>query len=247
MALPLTIEDLKKHLGPGLGLRSNKYLIEIPVPGNKSRLLNVLCQSVSLPERTIKTVELYNKGRKYVLRGETEFPGTYTISVLDNSKMEIRELFDRWLDLVDQTLPRNNGILGNISQNTNTILDTVSGIIKAGNKIKTTIQNDYGTSFLINAFNQTPNHPNYMCDINVWQLDARGNKVYGYTLQNAFPSSLGALTLSDEEENQLSKFDVIFSYSESMPTKGIKNNLIKGVIGSTGNDILDGAADLFSL
>ena len=84
--MSFTITDLKKHLGPGLGLRKNKYLIEIPVPGIEGRTLNILCRSAGLPERTITTQSLWHKGRKYNVRGETDYGGTYDVSILDDSK-----------------------------------------------------------------------------------------------------------------------------------------------------------------
>lgn len=48
-----SLSDIKKQLGPGLGVRSNAYLLEVAVVGAVSKKLAVLCQSTALPERNI--------------------------------------------------------------------------------------------------------------------------------------------------------------------------------------------------
>lgn len=241
----ITISDLKKQLGPGLGLRKSKYLLEIPVPGQNGKKLNVLCRSTSFPERNIGTVDVYNKGRKYKVRAETIFPGTYTISIVDDSKMALRELFDGWLSLVDQTKPRNNGVLGQLFPEAKGVMETVSGIIKVANTLKTSFETDGGMSFLLNAFTPSSRAPIYQTDINIWQLDQTGKKVYGYKLQNAFPVGLGVVELDDSDETTLSEFSVDFAYSEHTPLKSIGNQLLEGVLGSTGVEIVNGVDNLF--
>ena len=57
----------------------------------------------------------------------------------------------------------------------------------------------------------------YQTDINVWQLGANGEKVYGYKLQNVFPSAVGQVTYEDGEENTLSEFTITFTFSEFTP------------------------------
>jgi len=48
MSNNFTISDLKKAMGPGLGLRRSKYLVHIPLDNNGSQI-NILCRSTSLP------------------------------------------------------------------------------------------------------------------------------------------------------------------------------------------------------
>ncbi|NQU33998.1 MAG: hypothetical protein HQ521_12250, partial [Bacteroidetes bacterium] len=91
--MSITINELRKHLGPGLGLRKNKYMLELPVPTVSGESLNILCQSAGLPERNISTTDLWHKGRKYTVRGETDFVGEYEISIVDDDKMTVRQLF----------------------------------------------------------------------------------------------------------------------------------------------------------
>lgn len=242
-----TIEDLKKNLGPGLGLRKNRFLIEVPVPGASGQKLNILCTATSLPERTIGTVDIFSKGRKYKIRGETEFPGTYNISIIDDSDMSIRQLFDAWLDLVDQTAPKDNGILGVLGNNAVNLGTTISGIISAANTFKSYFQFDKGLSFVLNTITGTRSAPLYQTEVNIWQLDAVGNKVYGYQLQNAYPSSVGTVELDDGEENTMSEFSVDFSYSEFIPLKvSASERLVDAVLGQDLRTIKAGIKNLFS-
>jgi len=98
---PFNIENLKKALGPGLGLRKARYLVEVPI--SETSKLNFLCMSTSLPERNMSTTYVWYKGRKVSMRGETEFPGTYEVSIVDDSNMKIRVQFDQWMSAVDNT------------------------------------------------------------------------------------------------------------------------------------------------
>jgi hypothetical protein len=243
--MSFTIKDLKKELGPGLGLRKSKYLLEIPVPGSSGKKLNILCRSTSLPERTISTTSVFHLGRKYNIRGETTFAGTYNISVVDDSKMSIRELFDNWLSLVDQTKPKGDGLLGKLGSDVTEFLETVDGLVKAANTLKTSFETDGGMSFLLNAFDSNSGHPIYQTDINIWQLSNTGEKVYGYKLQNAYPTALGTVELDDGDTSTLSEFSIDFTYSEFIPIKNDNSRLIKSVIGGAGSDIISGVSNLF--
>ena len=180
-ASPFNITELKKQLGPGLGLRKTKYLVEIPLLNG--RRINMLCMSTSLPERNMSTTSVYHAGRKYNVRGETEYPGTYEISIIDNSDMTIRATFDQWMYLVDNS-----------------------------NKVETS----HARGVDVQALPKMTD--NYMTSINVYQLAADGQTtVRGYCLQNAFPSSIGTVTLEDSEDSSLSDFSVVFTYSEFVP------------------------------
>lgn len=241
-----TIEELKKSMGPGLGLRKNKYLIEVPVPGIEGRKINILCRSTSLPERVISTIDVYDKGRRYKVRAETDFPGIYNISILDDSEMNIRRLFDAWMRLVDNTKPNTNGILGTLGNNISETAEAVAGIIGAANTLKNSFEVDEGLGFVLNAIDGNSGHANYQADVNIWQLDSKGNKVYGYKLQNAFPTTLGTVTLDDGEENTLSEFSVDFSYSEFIPLENKTDfaQVAEAAVGQNVTDIINGIGNL---
>jgi hypothetical protein len=247
MSINFTITDLKKELGPGLGLRKNKYLLEIPVPGIAGKKMNILCRSTSLPERNIDTVTVFSKGRRYKMRAETNYPGEYEISIVDDSKMAIRQVFDKWLKRVDNTKPKNEGFLGALGEDFNQLTTNIAGGLDALNTLQTSFEQDGGLGLLLNAINGTNASAAYQTDINIWQLDSQNNKVYGYKLQNAFPSSVGTVTLDDGEENTLSEFSVVFSYSEFIPLQNVSagQSVLDELIGDTSNDILDGVESLF--
>lgn len=245
-----TISDLKKQLGPGLGLRKNKYLLEIPVPGVEGSKINVLARSAGLPERNIKTTQMFHKGRVYNVRGETDYGGTYEVSILDDSQMNIRKTFDTWMKNVDNSKPVGGG-LASYEGALKDVMNTVKSGLEVANQIKNVMQNPrqaIGGFFLglIDA-NGAAALAKYQTDINVWQLSSSGAKVYGYKLQNAFPQQIGIVTLDDGDENTLSEFSIVFAFSEFIPLedKSLGETLPGAVVGDTGNDILKGVESLF--
>ena len=244
------IRELKKHLGVGLGLRKNKFLLELPVPTVEGQAINVLCRSAGLPERNINTTQIWHKGRVYNMRGETDYVGEYEISILDDSDMRIRKMFDLWLRQVDNTKPANEGILGaSFEQVAPGFLSEAGGLIRTANQIKNIIKNpNIALDWIIGSVsgnNASTTQPVYQTDINIWQLGNNSEKVYGYKLQNAFPKSVGIVTLDDSDENTLSEFSVVFSFSEFIPLQSTKQAITDAVLGDTGTGILNGVEALF--
>lgn len=251
------ITELKKHLGPGLGLRKNRYMLEIPVPTVNGETINMLCQSAGLPERNISTTELWHKGRRYTVRGETDFVGEYEISIIDDDHMRIRKLFDSWMKQIDNSRPdKNSSILGASFEEINPgLLDNLSDGIGLANKVKNTFENPRQLlDFTIGVFNSSAQLSTaaYQTDINIWQMDRPINgqsndkqKIYGYKLQNAFPKSIGIVTLDDGEENTLSQFSVVFAFSEFIPLYGRKEDVLRGIVGDQFGDIIQGTNTLF--
>jgi hypothetical protein len=252
-----SISDLKKHLGPGLGLRKNKYMIEIPVPGVQGETINALCQAAGLPERNMNTTEMWHKGRKYHVRGETDYGGEYEISLIDDSEMAIRRLFDSWMKQVDNSRAaqdKNGSLLGASFEDV-TILNELTSGLDLANTV---------TSALRDVNNSLTNAPRqivdffigqvdtnaqlatsaYQTDVNIWQLSSNQNKVYGYKLQNAFPKSIGIVTLEDGEENSMSEFSVTFAFSEFIPLRGNKEDLLRGVFGDQLYEVPDAFGNL---
>ena len=246
-----TINDLKKHLGTGLGLRKNRYIVEIPVPTVEGQTINLLCRSAGLPERNINTTTIWHKGRQYNVRGETDYIGSYEISILDDSDMKIRKLFDSWLRLVDDSKPANSGILGaSFEQVLPGFLNELGDGIKFANQINNAIKNpsqilDFGISIFEGGASNSYYAPSYQTDINVWQVDNYDQKVYGYKLQNAFPKSVGIVTLDDGDENTLSEFSVVFAFSEFIPLENDITRARDTLLGDRPVDVLKGVESLF--
>lgn len=200
--MSLTITDLKKHLGPGLGLRKNRYRLEIAF--ENGYVLNLLCRSAGLPERNINTTIVWHKGRKYNVRGETDYGNEYEISIVDDSEMAFRKIFDAWLKIVDNSKPIE--ARGSFSSYEDSSTDPSAN---SGDLI-----NEYSKFFT------SGKGANYQLDINIWQLDNSDGNVYGYKLENAFPKSIGIVTLDDSDADTLSEFSINFEYSEFIPIYG---------------------------
>ena len=246
--MSINITDLKKALGPGLGLRKNRFLMELPIPGIEGRTMNILCRSAGLPERNINTTTVWHKGRQYNVRGETDYVGDYEISIVDDSGMRIRNVFDTWLEQVDNSKPANAGILGaSFEKAAPGFLSEVEGVVKTANQIKNLIKNpQQAVDWFIGALAGTNgNLPSYQTDINIWQLGHADNKVYGYKLQNAFPKSIGIVTLDDGEENTLSEFSVNLCFSEFIPLIAPKEAFLEAVLGDQATNIMNGVEALF--
>lgn len=246
-----TINDLKKHLGPGLGLRKNKYLIEIPVPGIEGQTLNILCRSAGLPERNINTTQVFKRGRKYMMRAETDYVNTYDVSIVDDSNMRVRKIFDKWLTIVDKSKPDSEGFLGaSYEAGLDDIVSNIQSGLGVANTVKNAVENPQQIADFFLGYIDSGNaisSAKYQTDINIWQLSSSGQKVYGYKLQNAFPSQLGIVTLDDADENTLSEFTIIFTYSEITPleNKSIGEQFAESIIGDSANDVLNGVEALF--
>jgi hypothetical protein len=248
----INIRTLKQHLGPGLGLRKNRYMLELPVPTVNGATLNILCQSAGLPERNISTTDLWHKGRRYTVRGETDYIGEYEISIVDDSEMQIRQLFDTWLKQIDNTRPdKNSSLLGASFEELNpSLLETIGDGVKLANMVKNTVQNPRQLlDFAIGQIDPSAALATaaYQVDINIWQINHSQSPVYGYKLQNAFPKSIGVVTLEDNDENTLSEFSVVFAFSEFIPLYGTKEDLLRGIIGDQATDILDGVRQFTGL
>lgn len=245
-----TIRELKQNLGPGLGLRKNRYMIEIPVPGIDGKTLNILCQSAGLPERDITVTTVWHQGRQYNVRGETNYKGEYEINIVDDSDMQIRKLFDTWLKQVDNSKPKVEGILGNALKDAGMggLVGNIKSAVKIANDVKNLVKNPKQImNWFINTLSGTNSGsmPRYQTDINIWQLGPGNEKVYGYTLQNAFPKNIGIVTLEDSNENMLSQFSVMFAFSEFEPITGIKSNLKTTLLGEDVVETIGGVEALF--
>lgn len=240
-----TITDLKKQLGPGLGLRKNKYLLEIPIPGVEGAKINVLARSAGLPERSIKTAQMFHKGRVYNVRGETDYGNTYEVSILDDSEMNIRKKLDTWMKNIDNS--KKPGGLSSYETGLSDVLSVIKSGVQLGNQIKNIIENpkELIGGFFLGAIDpgQGASVAKYQTDINVWQLTSGGSKVYGYKLQNAFPQQIGIVTLDDGDQDTLSEFSITFAFSEFLPLSDAP--ILRQALGDDVNEILDGVESLF--
>lgn len=236
-AIHTTWRDLREQLGRGMGVRTNKFLIEFSLPIADSPTpwkVNILCKATSFPQRQMHTTSMWRFGRKYNLRGETNFGDTWTLTFEDDSELTLRKAFDHWFREIDDTRLQHTG------------LNVYTGMGDPNVRLETKTwdlfeREERGRFSLGDFFNAaapttlirpeyTPSAPNYQTDIRVYQLDQNGNKVMGYVMQNAFVSDIGAVEYGDEKQNELVTFPVTFTFSEFLPLKG---------------DMLDGSIRIF--
>lgn len=232
-AIHTTWRDLRTQLGRGAGVRTNKFLLEMTLPifdGVTPWKLNVLCKSTSFPQRQMNTASMWRFGRKYNLRGETNFGDTWTLVFEDDSSLELRKKFDHWFRDIDDSRLQFTGL--NVYQNLGNPLARLHTLTTDLYEREETsrfniggILNGAATSLLRPEY--APSAPNYQTDIRVYQLDQTGNKVMGYVMQNAFVSDIGSVEYADDKQNELVSFPVTFTYSEFLPLKG---NVLDGQI-----------------
>jgi hypothetical protein len=165
------------------------------------------------------------------------------VSILDDSSMDIRKTFDRWMKQVDNSKPKNSGIFSGASYESGIgeVLNSIKSGIAVVNQVKNVLENPSDTvgGFFLGLVDagEATSIAKYQTDINVWQLSATGEKVYGYKLQNAFPSSIGVVTLDDGDQDTLSEFSIIFTFSEFEP---LESSLGTRIIDTTlGDDVKD--------
>jgi hypothetical protein len=161
--------------------------------------------------------------------------------------MDIRKTFDRWMKQVDNSKPKNMGIFSGASYESGvgSILNSIKSGLGVANQIKNVLQNPTETigGFFLGLVDagEATSSAKYQTDINVWQLSATGEKVYGYKLQNAFPSSIGIVTLDDGDQDTLSEFSIIFAFSEFEPLESaISIRAIDTLLGDDVKDIRHG-------
>lgn len=238
-----TLSDIKKQLGNGLGIRSNKYVILVPLPGGLSKKLAVLAKATSLPERNIGTVDLYHKGRRYKVRGDTDLQNTYNISLTDDSEMKLRKAFDAWLRSVDNPETdvdaTNLGITG--SSTLADAFNAISGSLNAASELASEYSQSGVSSILKNAFIGNSALASYQKNVEVYQLTKSGVPVYGYQLQNCYPTEVGAVEISDESDNQFSEFSVVLTYSDFIPLDPNESNasqILNAILGDSTSDLI---------
>lgn len=237
-----SLSDIKKQLGNGLGIRSNKYVVIVPLPGGLSKKLAVLAKATSLPERNLGSVDLYHKGRRYKVRGDTDLAGTYNISLTDDSQMKLRKYFDAWFRMADNPETdkdaTNEGILGSTLSDA---LNSITGSLNAASELIAEFSSASISSIIKDSFLDNSTLASYQKPVEVYQLDKSGVPVYGYQLQNCFPTEIGAVEISDENENQFSEFSVTFTYSDFIsldPNESKVSQILGSVLGDSASDLV---------
>ena len=218
------IEELKRALGAGS--RPNQYLLEIAYGGLDSERLNILCKGASLPEYRISTVTAAYHGRKVVLRGETEYPENYEITVYDDADMSLRKFFSKWLLAVDDPgryktkltdgVGGSKGFLGQLLEDVGEIADRVEAELDdlrdlPGRAMQTV--KDWAVGYT-GIGSTAGGNMDFATSIRIWTLDHTGAKVHGYELENAYPIGLSSVDLDAEKQNEVIEYNVTFAFSD---------------------------------
>lgn len=244
----MSIKRLKKEL-KGSVLKKNRFLIELYVPGEDSSGLQVLCQDVAMPQRTIDTTTIHHKGRPFTLRGETNFGGSISLVFLENQTSDIRRMMDFWLVRVDnpelhkigQEEKEAGGLAGLVQRGTKEISQQVSQVkdIKSIYKDFNQIMDFQSNSSAINQY------PEYQTNVRIWQLNGSDKKVYGYELQNQFITGVQDGDFSQTSKNETQLVTISLSYSEITPLQGSQLSTVGRILGQDAQGAIQRTSSLF--
>jgi hypothetical protein len=188
------------------GARSNKYRIFIPSTSGKD--FDVLCNTASLPGRNITPTEVWVKGRKAMIAGETTWQNTWQVTFYNDIDFTTRRFFWVWMQVIHNpeltTYDYDDFSTGIVSGLENIIGDKFD-------KIKETydiIVNNFRASFISKGKATSF----YQKDLFVEQLDHNENAVHGYRFIGAFPTNVDDVQLQDNE-GDVSQTSVTFAYT----------------------------------
>ena len=96
------LEDFKSRLKGG-GARPNLFRVFVNFPGQTGgdmTLASFMIKAAQLPSSVIAPIEVPYRGRKLKVAGDRTFE-PWTITVTNDNGMEIRNAFERWMNLIN--------------------------------------------------------------------------------------------------------------------------------------------------
>lgn len=112
------LDSFKAKLKGG-GARPNLFMVNLPFPaaaGGSSELASFMIKAASLPASVINPIEVPFRGRKLKVAGDRTFE-PWTITVINDTKMEIRNAFERWMNLINANSENVSQYVGNNALN----------------------------------------------------------------------------------------------------------------------------------
>jgi len=180
------------------GARTNKYRVIIPINQTSfSEDIDFMAQNTTFPSRTITPVEVFIKGRKVQIRGETNLENTWDVTFYNSENMELRLLFLLWM----QEIHKNQYIVASDNMITK-IGNMISGI---KNTVTSLIENPLG---LFDA-----GLINYQKEITIEQINSDGDTTFTTKLIGAFPINVSAIDLEDSNSD-VSKTTVTLAFTD---------------------------------
>ena len=105
----MNIDDFKSKLGAG-GARPNQFEVVLTWPlsmtGSTELKDQLLVTAAALPASNVNPTIIQYRGREVKLAGERTFD-PWTITVVNDTTMKLRKLFEKWSDLMNNR--ENNG------------------------------------------------------------------------------------------------------------------------------------------
>lgn len=235
-----TVTDLKNVLGQGAKTTNfavdipvpiilkgvaavNSLLNKIPVvnkiisyTGNvgtsdlPTQQIKTLAKSSTIPGKRINTVDVWDRGHKYIIRDVADFDHRWSVTFYNTSNLGLREIFETWmyeLDRFDSAILRTPFLTNNMGVGT--------------------------PKFMANL------NPGYMVDMVISQLDCKGNESAKFEMTGAFPVELSEVTVDATQVNQISEFTVTFAYTNWSRVQAdpvsVKDPFLSSVIPSPSN------------
>jgi len=191
--------------------------------GNSLKLNNsdtVVCKAVNIPEETIDTVDIKYFTRSVPVPGARQYQ-PITLTFYNTVNYKLRRYFETWINLLNsrdentkQTAPLSNITAtlklshwnndGKFKLSWQTAGQLATAAVSSNtNRIASTIGNVIGNSLGFNG-----------------PIESNNPKIYAFTFENAYPTSIGALTFSQEDDTTFQTFDVTFKYLKMVPGLG---------------------------
>lgn len=243
----MKINDLKSELKNGV-LRKTKYKLELYVPGEDSRSLQILCQGVSFPQRVITPVKLFHKGRPFLVRSEMEFGGSVRVRFLENSNMDVRRMMDFWMKNVDDSNITPSEDQSGIQQLSTAVTKEINSAVNLVNNIKSMKKLKDSQSQMLDFLTNSQDangFPNYQTNMRLWQLDHNGKEVYGYEYQNAFIQGIHEGDFQQGAINEIQSIAVDIAYSEAIPLQSRTSGTVGKIVGTEITDTFQRTKKLF--
>lgn len=96
-----SIEQFKANFQKG-GARSTKFRVKISNPTSPSADIDIpfLCRAATLPEYTIKPLDVAYFGRKIHVAGSKEY-AEWTVKIYNDENFLIKDAIERWMDFMN--------------------------------------------------------------------------------------------------------------------------------------------------
>ena len=190
--------------------RANKYRVMLDV--GDSRTLNIMCTEASMNGLISTPVDVWYRGRKAQMRGESSFNQTWSITFYNNVDLSYRHKFIEWMRRIHHSKVQETGTLeaavpagalgalknayGNISNAVNELSDTVNS----------------GGLNVLNMLAGTAT-PSYQGEVKIFQLNDNGEEAYHQTLTGLFPVEVSNIDYSDSS-TELTTTTVTFAFTD---------------------------------